>query len=56
MKKVEDVYGHRESVNLGIRGMLITYCVCDFFVLWVPLNEERKRDLIMPEKLCSSTH
>ena len=33
-----------------------TYCVYDFFVLWIPLNEERKRDVTAPEKLWISTY
>ena len=26
----QNVYGHRESVVLRVRVMLITYCFCDF--------------------------
>ena len=26
----QNVYGHRESVVLGVQVMLITYCFCDF--------------------------
>ena len=26
----QNVFGHREPVKLRIRGMFITYCVCDF--------------------------
>ena len=52
----KNVNGHNEPVKLRILGgMLITYYVCDFFVLWVSLHEERKRDVIVPEKLWNST-
>ena len=26
----QNVYEHREPVNIRIRRMLVTYCVCDF--------------------------
>ena len=26
----QSVYGHRESENLRVRGMPISYCFCDF--------------------------
>ena len=34
----QNVYGHKESVNLRIRGMFITLFFFYFFVLWVPLQ------------------
>ena len=40
---VQNVYGDREPVNVRIRGMLFTYCVCD-------MHEKRKRYIIVPEK------
>ena len=48
------VYAHMELLNSRIRGILITYCVCDF--LWVPLHEERTRDVVVPAKLLNSTY
>ena len=52
----QNVYGHRESVVLRVQVMLITYCFCDFFVSWVPLHDERKRNVIVPEKVLNSSY
>ena len=43
----QNVYGHREPVNLMIGGMLITYCFCDFLFYGYPCY---KRAVMMPEK------
>ena len=32
----QSVYGHRESVNLRVRGMNISYCFCDFLFYGYP--------------------
>ena len=32
----QSVNGHRESVNLSVRGMHITYCFCDFLFYGYP--------------------
>ena len=34
------VYAHREPVKLWIRGILITYCVCDFLCYGYPCMKE----------------
>ena len=36
------VYAHREHVKLWIRGMLITYCVCDFLFYGYPCMKKEK--------------
>ena len=33
------MYGHRDPVSLRIRGMLITYCVCDFLFYVYPFTK-----------------
>ena len=38
------VYAHREPVTLWIRGMLITYCVCDFLIYGYPCM--KKEDMM----------
>ena len=43
------MYAHNKPVHLKTREMLFTYCVCDF-VLWLSLYEERKHNVIVPEK------
>ena len=51
----QNAYGHRGPVKLRIRGILIENCVCySLFFLGgggVPLHEERKRDVIVSEKI-----
>ena len=32
----QNVFRHRESINLRVRGMLITYCFCDFLFYGYP--------------------
>ena len=32
----QNVFGHRESVNLRVREILITYCFCDFLFYGYP--------------------
>ena len=45
----QNVYGHREPVNLRIRGMCIIYCVCDFLFYRYPCMN--KENIIAPEKM-----
>ena len=40
--------GHRVSVNQGSKDCSLRI-VCDFFVLWMPLYEERKHDVKVPK-------
>ena len=46
----QNVYRHRESVDLRIRGMLFVT-----FGLWVPLHDERTRYVKVSEVLWNST-
>ena len=36
----QNLYGHRESVVLGVQVMLITYCFCDFLFHRYPCMKE----------------
>ena len=45
----QNVYGLREGVNLRIRGMLITYCVCDFLFYRNPSMKKENVMLLCPK-------
>ena len=48
----QNVYWHRESLDCkDTRDTRYILCVL-LFVLWVPLHEERKRDVMLPKQLC----
>ena len=36
----QNVYVHRQSVRLWIRGMLVAYCVCDFLFYGYPCMKQ----------------
>ena len=37
----QNVHGHREPVNVRIKGMFITYCVCDFLFNGYPCMKKK---------------